>query len=436
HAGAVVGNTLYVMGGFSNESAAPWLASVESYQSSPADVQPPESQALASPEANYAGWNASPVSMAIHATDEGSGVASLRVAVSGPQPRMIDGPGSDASFVLSADGVHTIRFQATDAAGNIETEKVHVVRIDQRAPEASAAGTPAPNAQGWNTGPVVVRVTSSDDDDGSGVAYLEYTAMGPKRASAPLAAQGLRSPGPSAEVTMVAQGVSTMTYRAVDAAGNASPWATLPVRIDSIAPAIAASASPPPNADAWNRGPVTIALSATDAVPGSGIARIQYSVTSDTFASVAEEPGSSASVTVAREGTSRVDYRAYDVAGHVSADGSLTVRIDATPPTGTLVATPSSIWPPNRQLVPIALDLQVADSGGGPVRVSGPTVTATGGSAAAGDWVVRDGQVWLRAVRDGGAIGRIYTITYVATDLAGNSAPIATTVRVAHEARQ
>ena len=46
--------------------------------------------------------------------------------------------------------------------------------------------------------------------------------------------------------------------------------------------------------------------------------------------------------------------------------------------------------------------------------------------------VVNDFEFKLRAERSGGGAGRIYTITYLATDSCGNSATASTTVGVPH----
>jgi len=47
-----------------------------------------------------------------------------------------------------------------------------------------------------------------------------------------------------------------------------------------------------------------------------------------------------------------------------------------------------------------------------------------------------DGNIYLRAERSGTGTGRIYTLTYTATDAAGNSSfPASTTVTVPHDQR-
>ncbi len=49
------------------------------------------------------------------------------------------------------------------------------------------------------------------------------------------------------------------------------------------------------------------------------------------------------------------------------------------------------------------------------------------------DVQIVDGKIYLRAERSGKSNGRIYTITYRATDCAGNSSAASTTVTVPHD---
>lgn len=102
---------------------------------------------------------------------------------------------------------------------------------DTTAPTSSATVSPAPNAAGWNDGPVTVAVSAADEDGGSGVASITYdTGSGPQTVD-----------GASASVTVSAEGTTTITYYATDAAGNAEEPHTLTVRIDETKPTISAS---------------------------------------------------------------------------------------------------------------------------------------------------------------------------------------------------
>lgn len=117
---------------------------------------------------------------------------------------------------------------------------------------------------------------------------------------------------------------------------------------------------------------------------------------------------------------------------------------DTTPPTLSLTATPNVLWPPDHRLVDVAIGITVsddvdpnpevrlvsvvsseADNGGGDGNTDDDIQGADIGSA--------DESVQLRAERSGvGKVGRIYTLTYEATDAAGNSTTAQVQVSVPH----
>lgn len=113
-------------------------------------------------------------------------------------------------------------------------------------------------------------------------------------------------------------------------------------------------------------------------------------------------------------------------------------RQDVTPPSLNVTATPANLWPPNGKPVPITVNLSVKDNYDPAPEVKLEFVTANE-SLAEGDianaaFGTDDRQLKLVAKRDGGnKTGRIYTITYSATDASGNKAMVSTTVTVPHD---
>jgi hypothetical protein len=100
-------------------------------------------------------------------------------------------------------------------------------------PATSAAVTPEPNLYGWNRTRVTVTLNAADNPGGgSGVREIQLALNG--------AEGGVRTiAGSAASVTIAAQGVTSLTYFAVDNAGNREPARTLTVRIDSSVPGLA-----------------------------------------------------------------------------------------------------------------------------------------------------------------------------------------------------
>ncbi len=101
---------------------------------------------------------------------------------------------------------------------------------------------------------------------------------------------------------------------------------------------------------------------------------------------------------------------------------------------GGAAADPSSLWPPNHQMVDVTVNYTATDSCGaaaGPVTCSLSVASNEGNSL---DWtVVDDHHVQLRAERAGNGDGRTYTVTITCTDTVGSSSDTAVTVTVAHD---
>lgn len=98
------------------------------------------------------------------------------------------------------------------------------------------------------------------------------------------------------------------------------------------------------------------------------------------------------------------------------------------------------LWPPDQKLTNVNSSVQVQDTLSGPAgftlqRVS--TNESDAGAAAMTGWDVgtADTNGQLLADRDGSDSGRVYTLVYVGTDQAGNSASCSTTIAVPHDHR-
>lgn len=100
---------------------------------------------------------------------------------------------------------------------------------------------------------------------------------------------------------------------------------------------------------------------------------------------------------------------------------------DSEPPVVTLSVTPSVIWPPNHQMVEVKPTVSAKDNvDPSPivelvgVTVSEPEDGQGSGNTANDVQVSADGRIYVRAERSGQGHGRVYTITYKATDASGN----------------
>ena len=120
------------------------------------DAVDPVTTATVDPPPNANGWNQAAVSVSLEATDLASGlndtpagwVDLLRYSLAGAQTGAETVvPGHSASFGVAPEGVTTVSYFATDAAGNEETARTLDVKIDGAPPVLS--GLPSEGCTLW-----------------------------------------------------------------------------------------------------------------------------------------------------------------------------------------------------------------------------------------------------------------------------------------------
>jgi K319-like protein/uncharacterized protein DUF1565 len=112
--------------------------------------------------------------------------------------------------------------------------------------------------------------------------------------------------------------------------------------------------------------------------------------------------------------------------------------LDVTPPTiSAATATPSVLPVPDHRMVPVVVIVSASDSCGGSAScrivnvTSNEPVDGFGDGDTAPDWeITGDLTLNVRAERSGAGTGRVYTITILCTDQAGNRSTSTTTVTV------
>jgi hypothetical protein len=197
------------------------------------DKTAPATAAAVTPTPNAAGWNSTSVTLALNATDNaaGSGVQSIRYSLSGAQVSSGVINGNSGTIAITAEGTTTVSYAASDVAGNVETTKSLTIQIDKTAPATAAAVTPTPNAAGWNSTSVTLALNATDNAAGSGVQSIRYSLTGAQVSSGVIT-------GNSGTIAITAEGTTTVSYAASDAAGNLESTKSLTIRIDETAPVI------------------------------------------------------------------------------------------------------------------------------------------------------------------------------------------------------
>ncbi|WP_031510429.1 OmpL47-type beta-barrel domain-containing protein [Streptomyces megasporus] len=173
------------------------------------DTTAPETSAGVSGERDDSGAYLGMATVTVTASDTGSGVERIEYAIGEGEFEPYTAP-----VMVHEVGTHTVRYRATDRAGNTSAVKSVEFTVvaprtdDTTAPETSAGVTGEKNVNGEYVGRAKVTVTASDT--GSGVERIEYSLDG-----GPYLAY-------TAPVTIDRPGHHTVAYRATDKAGNTS----------------------------------------------------------------------------------------------------------------------------------------------------------------------------------------------------------------------
>jgi hypothetical protein len=120
------------------------------------------------------------------------------------------------------------------------------------------------------------------------------------------------------------------------------------------------------------------------------------------------------------------------------ARASLALLGDQTPPVLALSVVPATLWPPNHKLEPITVAVSVTDNADSNPSVKLVSISCDDGCSLVEDVAgaaldTYDRTFELRSERRGFGSGRTYTITYEASDAAGNKATATATVTVPHD---
>ena len=318
-----------------------------------------------------AGWSATPVTVTLTPTDAGVGVDTTEYAVDGAT---VFETGTEVVIPAPADhsndGVHTITYRSYDLFGHVETDRTATVRIDTTAPTTSD-NAPA----GWSN--TTVTVTLSALDSPSGLTHTEYRLDG----------AGSWSTGTAVAVS--GEGVHTLAYRSIDAAGNTEGDKTTTVRIDTTAPVTTDNAP-----TSWSNGPVTVTLTAGD-TGGSGLAATEYKLDGATTWSTGT------SVAVSGQAVHTLIYRSRDVAGNAEAEKTATVRIDTT--------------------APVTSDDAATGWSNGPVTVSLSATDAGGSGVVKTEYRLDGAATWITGTSVAVSGQGVHTLAYRSTDSAGNT---------------
>ncbi|MFJ7290740.1 OmpL47-type beta-barrel domain-containing protein [Streptomyces collinus] len=179
------------------------------------DTTAPETSATVSGERNADGAYIDMATVTVSASDTGSGVNTIEYAIGSGAWQPYTAP-----VMVHQVGEHTVRYRATDKAGNVAAEKsvkftvVAAPPADTTPPVTGVTVEGTKNSAGAYVNSARVTVTATDAH-GSGVERIEYSLDG-----GPYLAY-------SAPVVVDRAGAHTVAYRATDKAGNTAAARTV-----------------------------------------------------------------------------------------------------------------------------------------------------------------------------------------------------------------
>jgi len=310
-----------------------------------------------------------------------------------------------APVLMSDNGIVFAR--GTDAAGNVSNVTQYTVSNIDRIPPVGASlvvDTTAPTNQAVN-----VTITYPAD-----AAVKEFKAGG-----------GDWTPYTG---TVQVANDTTVYARGTDAVGNVSNVTSIVVsNIYKIVPTTSVAMLPesPNGKNSWYTTDVSLTLAVN---PGSygGAVTTEYQVNGGAWTATSGE------ALTFSEGVYTVAYRSRDQAGNVEQTKSIQFQVDKTAPTLAVALDKSTIWPPNHTMVPVVATLSATDAGSGIESVVLTSITSDKPDSGLGDIHADFGTpsttFSVRAEKD-----RVYTVTFTATDKAGNKTVKTATVTVPHD---
>lgn len=224
----------------------------------------------------------------------------------------------------ATDGNHTLTAIASDAAGNSTTSAGVSVTVDNSPPTVSLT---APTSGAHVAGTISLAATAADD---IGVASVQFQVDGVDQGSlvttAPYTLNWL--------TTAVADGLHSLTAIARDATGNHTTSVAVSVTVDNTAPTVAVTS---PAASAHARGTVGLTVAASD---NNAVASIQYKLDGTNLGSPVTATPFSASwdSTTAADGSHTLTAVATDTAGNATTSAGVTVVVDNTAPTVSVIS--------------------------------------------------------------------------------------------------
>ncbi|WP_409271267.1 S8 family serine peptidase [Neobacillus sp. SCS-31] len=198
-------------------------------------------------------------------------------------------------------------------------------------------------------------------------------------------------------------------------------------RIDTAAPATNVAVTGTEGSNGWYTSNVKVQFTAED--EEAGVKATEYKIGEGEWTAYNE------AIELSNEGIHEIQFRSTDNAGNMEESQSVVIKIDKTAPVLKATVDKAELFPPNNKFEKIKVTLTHSDTVSGiesvvleSIKVNDPKYKDDGIQDAT--YGTEDVDFSLRASKNSDDSSRIYTITYIATDKAGNTTKATTTVIV------
>ncbi|HKV67738.1 MAG TPA: hypothetical protein VJN72_06585, partial [Gaiellales bacterium] len=308
------------------------------------DRTPPTTPAPSGGSASWLNATSLDITAANTSTDiGGSGVASYQHRTSTNGGSTWSAAATGDTVTVSAQGTTIVEFRAVDGVGLMSPwspiSAGGTAKLDHTEPSVPTITGGASSYK--NFASTTLTAAGSKDTGGSGLAGYQYRSEFDLSNVWSGASDG-------SQVTISAEGLTIVQFRAVDNAGNMSDWEPFAAYPGNIVELDRTPASVPTVSGgslSWSAAP-SVTLTASGASDGasafvSGLSGYQYRTSPDGTNWSAAASGSPA--VVSTQGTTFVQFRSLDAAGNTSAwtpatpNATDTVKLDRAPPTALTV---------------------------------------------------------------------------------------------------
>ena len=357
------------------------------------DLTPPTISLIPARPPQASGWYTANVTFNLAVADTLSGNPRAYYRLNGGAWQ------TDRQIQIAADGVYQIEYFGEDAAGNRTAIGTSQVKLDSTPPSTAYLVEGSQGQNGWFTSPLTIKLIATDNAAGVAATYYRINTGAWQTGS---------------QFQLASDGLYTLLFYSVDAAGNVEIGFPLQLKLDSAAPAAPTAVETIPNG--WsrvNRFSVQWAnppdLSGLDGV----YYRLDSAPTGNTDGTFSPLTNRLDGLTVPGEGVHPVYLWLRDNAGNAdyrNRTQAPPLRYDATPPTTT-----ATLQGP-------------AGSDGwyrGPVTVTLTTVDGASGLAFvryrlnAGPWIVTTAPSTSILISSSDK----HVLEFAAQDVAGNAEP-------------